>query len=119
VRVACTVSREVLGSIVASDPIDLIAEKVLNFGYKVSLKTIDKGLLEICGPTGVSKTTLEFIQKMRMLQSGFIYHYAIIMILGLTICLSIVFFLPMWYTLIDTRVLFVQLVAFIFITIAN
>ena len=57
---------------VASDSIDLIAEKVFNFGYKVSFQTIDKGLLEVCGPAGVSKTIHELGDRKMLVQMPFL-----------------------------------------------
>ena len=56
---------------VASDPIDFIAEKVYNFGYQVSFKLIDKGLLEVCGPAGVSKTIHELGGRKVLVQVPF------------------------------------------------
>ncbi len=56
---------------VASDPIDFIAEKAYNFGYQVSFKTIDKGLLEVCGPAGVYKTIHELGGRKVLVQVPF------------------------------------------------
>nr|YP_009647127.1 NADH dehydrogenase subunit 5 [Chloropicon maureeniae]QBX98811.1 NADH dehydrogenase subunit 5 [Chloropicon maureeniae] len=68
---------------------DLIGSPSLNFGYRVSFKNIDKGLLEILGPTGISHTLVSFVAQVSRIQSGFIYHYAFVMLLGLTLFLSI------------------------------
>ena len=90
---------------------DLIAQKVISFGYLISFKTIDKGLLEILGPLGVSKTILTFVQQISRLHSGFIFNYALIMLLGIAILVFLVFFLPMFYPIIDIRIVFVLMIS--------
>lgn len=90
---------------------DLIAQKVISFGYQISFKTIDKGLLEILGPLGVSKTILTFVQQISRLHSGFIFNYAFIMLLGIAILVFLVFFLPMFDPIIDIRIVFVLIIS--------
>ena len=90
---------------------DLIAQNLLDFGYKVSFKTIDKGLLEVVGPLGVSNTLIEFIQRLSRLHSGFLFNYALIMLLGIAILVFIVFFLPMFHPILDVRLLFILIIS--------
>ena len=90
---------------------DLIAQNVISFGYKTSFKTIDKGLLEMLGPLGVSKTILTFVQQISRLHSGFIFNYALIMLLGIAILVFLVFFLPMFYPILDIRILFILMIS--------
>ena len=90
---------------------DLIAQKVISFGYKISFKTIDKGLLEVLGPLGVSNTLLKFIQQISRLQSGFIFNYALMMLLGIAILVFLVFFFPMFYPIIDIRIVFILIIS--------
>lgn len=59
----------------------------LNFGYKTSYKTIDRGLIEMIGPFGLSKTVLKKSQLLSNLQTGSVYDYALWMFLGLTVIL--------------------------------
>ena len=68
---------------------DFIAKKAFDFGYETSFKSFDKGLLEIVGPTGIMKAFSRLMIGSRGLQSGFVYHYALLMLIGLTIFLSL------------------------------
>ncbi len=61
-----------------------IVNNVLNFGYYISFKLIDRGLLEVLGPLGFSRFFSNIINKVSKLQTGLIYHYIFTMILGIT-----------------------------------
>nr|YP_009449531.1 NADH dehydrogenase subunit 5 [Cymbomonas tetramitiformis]ANA57075.1 NADH dehydrogenase subunit 5 [Cymbomonas tetramitiformis] len=66
---------------------EFIAKPLMQFGYEVSFKALDKGAIEILGPYGISKMITN--SKVSKLQSGFIYHYALIMLIGLTFLIYI------------------------------
>jgi NADH-ubiquinone oxidoreductase chain 5 len=53
-------------------------------GYHISFKLLDRGLFELIGPLGIIRLISNLIKKISSLQSGLIYHYILIMILGLT-----------------------------------
>ena len=59
----------------------------MNFGYKTSYKTIDRGFIEMIGPFGLSKTVLKKSQLLSTLQTGSVYDYALWMFLALTVIL--------------------------------
>ncbi len=59
------------------------ARVALNFGYKISFKTLDRGLFEFFGTLGAMKSLTNLSNKVTNLQSGYIYHYALIIVLGL------------------------------------
>jgi len=61
---------------------ELIVVKLMNFGYLLTFKTIDKGLIEQFGPTGVSSSILNISFNMTAVQTGFIYHIVIALIYG-------------------------------------
>jgi NADH-ubiquinone oxidoreductase chain 5 len=67
---------------------ELIAVKAMNFGYKLSFKTLDKGLIEQFGPTGITLSTFNFSFNLMALQSGFLYH----VIFVLVCCTGLYFF---------------------------
>jgi NADH:ubiquinone oxidoreductase subunit 5 (subunit L)/multisubunit Na+/H+ antiporter MnhA subunit len=56
----------------------------LNFGYQVSFRSLDKGFFEWVGPSGIIQTMPRIAQKLSVLQSGYLYHYAFVTVLGLT-----------------------------------
>nr|YP_006073020.1 NADH dehydrogenase subunit 5 [Nitella hyalina]AEH42835.1 NADH dehydrogenase subunit 5 [Nitella hyalina] len=94
---------------------DFIAKSFLRFGYEVSLKTLDKGAISILGPYGISTTFRKLAKQISTLQSGFVYHYAFVMLIGLTIFITIIGlwdFISFW---VDNRLYFIYLLSFLFI----
>nr|YP_001315130.1 NADH dehydrogenase subunit 5 [Chlorokybus atmophyticus]ABO15105.1 NADH dehydrogenase subunit 5 [Chlorokybus atmophyticus] len=89
---------------------DRVAEKALYFGYEVSYKILDKGVLEILGPYGISATLRRIVQQVSRLQSGFVYHYAFIMLIGLTLFITFVGLSSELSNLIDNRLYVFHLV---------
>jgi NADH-ubiquinone oxidoreductase chain 5 len=61
-----------------------IVNNILNFGYHISFKSIDRGVLELFGPLGIVRTLSVLTKKISNFQSGLIYHYVFMMILGAT-----------------------------------
>lgn len=59
-----------------------VLNKFLDFGYYISFKLIDKGVLEWIGPYGISKLAYNFSTAITSLQTGIIYNYALLMFLG-------------------------------------
>lgn len=64
---------------------DFIAKPILDFGYYVSLNTLDKGIIEIVGPYGASYVVPKITKQLNKLQSGYIYDYASKIVLGLSL----------------------------------
>ena len=61
----------------------------LNFGYLVSFKALDKGILEAIGPSGIALSLPSFVSRLSFVQSGYIYHYAFVILLGCTLILTL------------------------------
>jgi len=94
---------------------DFIACQIVRFGYEVSFEALDKGAIEILGPCGISYTFLQLAKRMSQLQSGFVYHYAFAMLLGLTIFVT---FFCMWDFIslwVDNRLSFILIVSSFFL----
>ena len=94
---------------------DFFVKPALSFGYQVSFKTLDKGMIEILGPYGIALTFQSLSQQMKKIQSGFIYHYAFTMLLGLTLLIAFVGlwdFISFW---IDNRLYFLLGISFLFL----
>ncbi len=62
----------------------------LDFGYYVTFKIIDRGLIECLGPLGIIRALKFLSNKILTLQSGYLYHYTLSFLLGI---LSIVGFI--------------------------
>uniref|UniRef100_A0AAU7YU94 NADH-ubiquinone oxidoreductase chain 5 n=1 Tax=Pelargonium sp. FB-2021b TaxID=2898234 RepID=A0AAU7YU94_9ROSI len=90
---------------------DFLVQVFLRFGYEVSFKALDKGAIEILGPYGISYTFQRLSGRFSQLQSGFVYHYAFAMLLGLTLLVT---FFCIWDSLIsswvDNRLFFIWIV---------
>jgi NADH-ubiquinone oxidoreductase chain 5 len=62
---------------------------VLYFGYHISFKLIDRGVIELVGPLGITRGLSQLTKKISQFQSGLIYHYVFMMILGTTFFVSL------------------------------
>jgi len=85
------------------------------FGYSISYKFVDRGIFEILGPTGLSMTSLKIGANLHKLQSGNIYHYTLIILIGVTFLFGIRQLLLMFGFFIDYRIILLILVLFFFI----
>jgi NADH-ubiquinone oxidoreductase chain 5 len=98
---------------------DFIIKPSLWFGYEVSFKTLDKGIFEILGPTGISSTLRQLASDIRKLQTGFVAHYAFVMLIGLTVFMSIFGlwdFISFW---VDNRLYFLLMISILFYNVDN
>jgi len=66
---------------------EYIAQPVLSFGYHGSYKTIDRGIIEILGPFGISFSVFKIAFFLNKKHTGFIYHYIIAIFFGLSFIL--------------------------------
>ena len=53
---------------------------MMNFGYSSSFKTLDKGLIEQFGPTGIATTVFNVSFNAIAFQTGLIYHTIFILV---------------------------------------
>ena len=61
---------------------------ILNFAHLVSYRIIDRGLLEIIGPNGISRLLIRLAQNISSLQSGMVFNYVLIMIIFTVLFIS-------------------------------
>ena len=66
---------------------EYIVQSFLSFGYHISYKTIDRGFIELLGPFGFSKLISAKAVMLQKLQTGFLYHYALVMLISITLLL--------------------------------
>ena len=59
---------------------EFINQSVLKFGYDISYKTIDRGLIEKVGPSGIVQSIRYIVNRINGLQSGQIYHYLFLLL---------------------------------------
>jgi len=97
---------------------ELINKPAVNFGYFVSFRSIDKGVVEVLGPYGAVNTFTSLMKTTSRLQTGYIYHYAFIMLVGIVLLLATT---SLWGSLqsfifIDSRLLFIYAGILLFYT---
>ena len=61
---------------------DYVVPAVMSFGYSVTFKLLDKGLIEYLGPLGLANFFTNISEKFSRYQTGYIYHYGFSMFLG-------------------------------------
>lgn len=65
-----------------------IVSNIWKFGHLVTYRIIDRGILEIIGPRGISRILIKLTQNISNFQSGMVFNYALIMIVFTTLFLS-------------------------------
>jgi NADH-ubiquinone oxidoreductase chain 5 len=61
---------------------DYVVPSILAFGYSISFKLLDKGLIEYLGPLGLASLFTRLAATFSRYQTGYIYHYGFSMFLG-------------------------------------
>ena len=61
-----------------------LAKYWLYFSYHISFKNIDRGLIEFIGPYGITSLFSKISSSIAHLQTGLIYHYIFLIVLGVT-----------------------------------
>lgn len=89
----------------------LPAKTILNFGYNISFKGLDRGLIEVIGPYGIIQMVKRLSNKISTVQTGLIYNYILVMILGVSFLLFL-YLIPIYFNII---VIFIYLYLFLFI----
>nr|YP_010394123.1 NADH dehydrogenase subunit 5 [Phytophthora litchii]DAZ88131.1 TPA_asm: NADH dehydrogenase subunit 5 [Phytophthora litchii] len=92
---------------------EFINQYILKIGYNVTYKMIDKGLIEICGPYGLTTIFSFLSQRIVLLQTGYIYHYSLLMLISTIFLINIIFFSIIYYF----NIIIILLFLFIFLLI--
>jgi NADH-ubiquinone oxidoreductase chain 5 len=91
---------------------------LINFGYSTSYKVLDKGIIEIVGPTGVIYLVTKISNQLSKLQSGFIHFYVFFMFVGVILFILKMLILPfVFFLTIDVALYFILLVGTFLINI--
>lgn len=91
---------------------EFINQYILKIGYNFTYKHIDKGLIEMCGPYGFINIFSFLSQQIISLQTGYIYHYSLMILISAIILINIIF-ISLFITLFN----FIIILLFIFILI--
>jgi NADH-ubiquinone oxidoreductase chain 5 len=82
---------------------EYLTQNVLNFGYRISYKIIDRGIIEIFGPLGLTTIISKKANNLYKLQSGFLYHYTLLILIGSTLLLGSRYFWLYFTDFIDYK----------------
>ena len=64
-----------------------IVRVILTFGYNTTFKLLDRGIIELIGPTGLVRTFDNLSMRVRNLQTGYIFNYIFFMIVSVIVYL--------------------------------
>ena len=92
---------------------EYLVQSILNISYRVSYKIIDRGIIEVFGPLGLTVIISKKANNLYKLQSGLLYHYTLIVLISITFILIYSQISINNYFLIDFRICFLLLL-FIF-----
>lgn len=86
---------------------EFINQYALRLGYTFTYKMLDKGLIEWCGPLGLSSTIAFLSQRIILIQTGYIYHYSLLIFIGSIFLIGVIIFLVLYSINISIIFLFV------------
>jgi NADH-ubiquinone oxidoreductase chain 5 len=72
---------------------EFINQKVLNLGFNVTYKVIDRGLIENLGPHGLNRSFYHKDFNFLKIQTGLLYHYTFVMLIGCVCFITLVGFI--------------------------
>lgn len=92
---------------------EFINQNILQISYNVTYKLIDKGIIEFFGPSGLLQIFSNWSKKIITLQTGYIFHYSLLIFLSLIFLINILFF-SIYFNFIKIFILIFILISFIF-----
>jgi len=70
-----------------------IGQNNLYLGYQIAYKDIDRGLIEVLGPSGIINLSNEIQNTVKSYQTGNIFHYLFLFFFSIVIILFVLIFL--------------------------
>ena len=92
---------------------EFIVAPAMDHAYHTTYKMVDRGVIELLGPHGISQFLYEKAWSLSRFQSGHLYHYTMVMILGLCIPLAYIIFYDAGFHVDSRLYLLYPLVAFL------
>jgi len=93
---------------------EFITQSLFKFSYTTSYKLIDRGIIEIFGPMGLTNLISKNALYSSKLQSGFLYHYTFLILIVCTLLLSLNKFWSLFGGLIDLNVFLTCVLSILF-----
>lgn len=66
---------------------------MFHLSYVIPFRLLDKGFIELIGPLGLAEKLHTFSKIASRVQTGLIYHYTFIILIGIIIYINLIFFL--------------------------
>jgi NADH-ubiquinone oxidoreductase chain 5 len=95
---------------------ELLVSSLLKIGYDTTYKLIDKGLIEVFGPSGLAKSGLNLSKQVSFLQSGKINQYAFLMFILLIVFISISLVFISFGNFVNSEIIFIVILSMFFNT---
>ena len=95
---------------------ELLVSSLLKIGYDTTYKLIDKGLIEVFGPSGLAKSGLNLSKQVSFLQSGKINQYAFLMFILLIVFISISLVFISFGNFVNSEIIFIMILSMFFNT---
>jgi NADH-ubiquinone oxidoreductase chain 5 len=67
---------------------EYVVQGALDVGYKTTYKAIDRGVIEMVGPYGISYSVYNTSLSISKMQTGYLYHYAFVMLMGVVLFIA-------------------------------
>ena len=98
---------------------DFILNKAIKMGYSFFVKSVDKGLLEFLGPLGLMNFFKAASLRASNFQSGLIYHYAFVFLVGLLLLITLFAFNLTWLYFFEPGLLTIIFLSVLTILVFN
>jgi NADH-ubiquinone oxidoreductase chain 5 len=95
---------------------ELLVSSLLKIGYDITYKLIDKGLIEVFGPSGLAKSGLNLSKQVSFLQSGKINQYTFLMFILLIVFISISLVFISFGNFVNSEIIFIVILSMFFNT---
>jgi NADH-ubiquinone oxidoreductase chain 5 len=82
-----------------------IVKPIFHLSFLIPFRILDKGFIELIGPLGLVIKLNEISKKVSSFQTGLIYHYTFIMLIGLFMYINIIFFFDLFCTYFNFEIL--------------
>lgn len=93
---------------------EFIVKSLLYVGYHITFKLLDRGFIEIIGPTGISQVIRNLSKISHVFQTGFIYNYALIFFIGVVVLLSSYWIVNTTLILLDIKLIVILAITIIY-----
>ncbi len=93
---------------------EVITQNLATFAYKHSYQNLDRGIIELLGPNGISTNIYLKSSKINQIETGFLFHYIINVLLFVFIGLLLIGYWSFFISFISMKVVLMIALAFWF-----